>query len=159
MTFFNLHWLSVEWQDHSFFWTMQRPGCYLLERFIMVLSLQYYIATRAYRQLGLIRRTFSASIPVNIKKQLNYLSLVQSQLSYCSPVWRPHLIKDIKFGESIQCRVTKYIHLECKSHRSPNFATDVSLWALWYFIFSKKLHIHRFKFSSYGLYPIYFNIN
>ena len=57
---------------------------------------------------GLIRRTFSVSIPVNVKKQL-YLSLLQSQLSYCSPVWRPHWIKDIKFMETIQRRATKYI--------------------------------------------------
>ena len=66
------------------------------------------IAAKAYRKLGLIRRTFSISTPANIKKQL-YLSLVRSQLSYCSPVWRPHLIKDVKSIESIQRRATKYI--------------------------------------------------
>ena len=59
------------------------------------------ITANVYCKLGLIRHTFSISTPANIKKQL-YLSLVRSQLSYCSPVWRPHLIKDIKSIESIQ---------------------------------------------------------
>ena len=35
--------------------------------------------------------------------------LVRSTLSYCSPVWRPHLLTDIKNLERIQRRTTKYI--------------------------------------------------
>ena len=42
-------------------------------------------------------------------KKLLYISLVRSQLIYGSPIWRPCLIKDIKFIEQIQCRATKFI--------------------------------------------------
>ena len=38
-----------------------------------------------------------------------YLSLVRSQLLYCSPVWRLHLLKDIKALEGVQRRVTKFV--------------------------------------------------
>ena len=63
---------------------------------------------RAYRQLGLIRRTFSSSTSVRVKK-LIYLSLVRSQITYRSQVWRPHLIKDITSLERIQRRATRFI--------------------------------------------------
>ena len=49
------------------------------------------IVTRAYKALGLLRRTFTSALSIVDKKML-YLSLVRSQLMYCSPVWRPHLI-------------------------------------------------------------------
>ena len=42
-----------------------------------------YICAKAYQTHGLLKRTFSSSLPVNVKKQL-YISLVRSQLSYCS---------------------------------------------------------------------------
>ena len=72
-------------------------------------SLQYdAISAKAYRQLGLIRRTFSSSTSVRVKKLL-YLSLVRSQITYCSQVWRPHLIKDITSLERIQRRATRLI--------------------------------------------------
>ena len=38
-----------------------------------------------------------------------YTSLIGSQVLYCSPVWRPYLIKDIKKLEQLQCRATEYI--------------------------------------------------
>ena len=38
-----------------------------------------------------------------------YISLVRSQLLYCAPVWRPHLLKDISKIEQHQRRATKYI--------------------------------------------------
>ena len=37
---------------------------------------------------------FSQSISSSVKVKL-YISLVRSQIMYCSPVWRPHLMKDI----------------------------------------------------------------
>ena len=37
------------------------------------------------------------------------MTLVRSQLSFCSSVWRPHLIKEIKSLERIQRRATKFI--------------------------------------------------
>ena len=64
------------------------------------------ITTKAYKTLGLIRQTFK-TICINAKKQL-YISLVWSQLLYCSQLWRPQLIKDITMLEHIQHRATKY---------------------------------------------------
>ena len=66
------------------------------------------ITAKAYQTLGLIRRTFSSLVPIKVKKQL-YLSLVRSRLMYCSPVWRPFLLKDIIFLERVQRRATKFI--------------------------------------------------
>ena len=66
------------------------------------------ILAKAYRTLGLVRRTFSSTIPTSAKVKL-YTSLVRSQVLYCSPVWRPHLIKDIKKLEQLQRWATKYI--------------------------------------------------
>jgi len=42
------------------------------------------------------------------KKNL-YISLIRSQLIYCSQIWRPQLIKDITTLERIQQRATKFI--------------------------------------------------
>jgi len=66
------------------------------------------ISSRAYRTLSLIRRSFSAGHSPQTKRLL-YLSLVRSQLTYCSQIWRPHLLKDILALEQIQRRATKYI--------------------------------------------------
>ena len=48
------------------------------------------IVKRAYRVLGLLRRTFRASNNIH-EKLILYVSLVRSQLLYCSQIWRPHL--------------------------------------------------------------------
>ena len=66
------------------------------------------ITSKAYKTLGLIRRCFNRNIPYFAKKNL-YISLVLSQITYCSVIWRPHLIKDIKLLESVQRRATKFI--------------------------------------------------
>ena len=66
------------------------------------------ISAKAYQILGLIRRSFSLSVPTRVKKLL-FLSLVRSRLTYCSQVWRPRYIKDISLLEQVQCRGTKYI--------------------------------------------------
>ena len=66
------------------------------------------ICSKAYRTLHLIRRSISSSSSVATRKQL-YLSLVKSKLSYCSQLWRPRLIKDIRNFERIQHRATKFI--------------------------------------------------
>ena len=65
------------------------------------------ISLRAYKQLGLLWRTFR-STQVSAKKEL-YLSLVKSQLVYCSPIWRPNQIQHIIHLEKVQRRVTKFI--------------------------------------------------
>ena len=57
------------------------------------------ILGKAYRTLGLVRRTFCSTIQIpNIEL---YTSLIRSQVLYCFPVWRPHLIKDIKMLEQL----------------------------------------------------------
>ena len=38
-----------------------------------------------------------------------YITLVRSQLTYCSAIWRPHLLKDIALFEIVQKRATKWI--------------------------------------------------
>jgi len=58
--------------------------------------------------LGLVWRTFSSSMPPLTKVKL-YVSLIRSQLMYCSPVWHPYLVKDINNLEHLQRRATKYI--------------------------------------------------
>ena len=66
-----------------------------------------HIIVKAYNTLGLLRRTFKIN-NIQAKKQL-YISLVRSQLLYCSQIWRAQLIKDILKLERIQRRATKYI--------------------------------------------------
>ena len=46
------------------------------------------IIAKAYQTLRLLRRTFNIN-SIAAKKQL-YISLVRSQLLYCSQLWRPH---------------------------------------------------------------------
>lgn len=46
--------------------------------------------------------------PTPLKRAL-YIILVRSKLTYCCQVWRPHLVKDIKLLESVQCTATKWI--------------------------------------------------
>ena len=65
------------------------------------------ITAKAYKQLGLIRRSFTTNC-VSAKTQL-YISLVRSQLLYCSQIWRPCLIQDVLLLERVQRRATKYI--------------------------------------------------
>jgi len=71
---------------------------------------QHYenIIPKAYRMLGLLHHCFSQFQTVPAKRTL-YLSLVRSQVMYCSIIWRPNLIKDITLVERIQRRATKFI--------------------------------------------------
>lgn len=73
------------------------------------------IVKRAYRVLGLLRRTFSFRTCVR-EKLLLYVSLVRSQMIYCSPIWRPYLVKDIVILERVQRRATKYILNDYRSN-------------------------------------------
>ena len=47
------------------------------------------VSSKAYRMLGLLRTTFVTHSTI-VKKKL-YLSLIRSQLTYCSQIWRPFL--------------------------------------------------------------------
>ena len=67
-----------------------------------------HIIPRAYKILGLICRSFSPSLNLSVKMKL-YLTLVRSQLMYCTPIWRPYLHKDIQNTERIQRCTTKFI--------------------------------------------------
>ena len=67
-----------------------------------------HISRRAYKILGLLRRTFSSTSFTETKESL-YLTLVSSQLTYASPIWCPHKIKHITMLEKIQSRATKFI--------------------------------------------------
>ena len=66
------------------------------------------IVSKAYKMLGMLCRLFSGYIAVSAKRSL-YLSLVRSQLQYCSPLWHPRLLSDIKCLEAVQRRATKFI--------------------------------------------------
>ena len=63
------------------------------------------ISGKAYKMLGLIRRSFSVSCPILARRKL-YISLVRYQFLYCSQIWRPSLIKHINILERIQRRAT-----------------------------------------------------
>ena len=58
--------------------------------------------------LGLLQHSFSTNITAISKKHL-YISLVRSQLMFCSTLWKPDLLKDIRQLEQLQHRATKYI--------------------------------------------------
>ena len=92
---------------------MCAPASWEARHTIVCLDLEWkthhdIILSKAYKTLGLVRRTFSSSIPPLAKVKL-YVSLIRSQLMYCSPIWRPYLVKDINNLEHLQRRATKYI--------------------------------------------------
>ena len=70
---------------------------------------QHYknITSRAYKCLYLLKRTFNTHATAS--KKLLYISLVRSQLIYCSQLWWLYLLKDIITLERIQRRATKFI--------------------------------------------------
>ena len=67
------------------------------------------IISKTYKILGLIRRTFHTNCIITKKKL--FLSLVRSQIMYCSQLWRPSLIKDISSLERVHY-IRKYIYFE-----------------------------------------------
>ena len=66
------------------------------------------ITAKAYKYLGLLRRVFNSCHSIRARKLL-YLTLVRSQLTYCSQLWNPYLIKDTITLEKVQRRATKFI--------------------------------------------------
>ena len=67
----------------------------------------HYLFIR-HKILGFLRRVFSSVNCVRAKNVL-YLSLVRSKLLYCSPIWHPHLLSDVRALENVQRRATKFI--------------------------------------------------
>ena len=74
-----------------------------------------YLQSKAYKKRGFLRRTLSKTMTIHTKKVL-YTSLVRSQLTYCSPIWRPQFLKDIQSIENVQRRATKVILHDYKSY-------------------------------------------
>ena len=66
------------------------------------------IISKAYKMLGLLRRVFSKSVSISAKRSL-HVSLVRPHLLYCSPIWHPYLLTDIRTLELVQRRATKFI--------------------------------------------------
>ena len=91
-----------------------------------------HICSKAYKLLGLLRRTFSSSCSPHAKKTL-YLCLVRSQLTFCSQIWRPHLHKDIKSLERVQRRATKFILGDYEMNYK-NRLLSLNLFPLMYFL-------------------------
>ena len=59
------------------------------------------ICGKSYASLALIKKSLPSWSKVSIKRSL-YISLVRSKLTYCSQIWRPSLIKDIRRIENVQ---------------------------------------------------------
>ena len=67
--------------------------------------------------------TFISKLFDSVSCQLLYITLIRSQLTYCSRVWRPFLIKDISLLESVQRRATMWILNDYKSDYKSRLAT------------------------------------
>ena len=73
------------------------------------------ITSRSYKILGLLRRIFTKFSCVQSKRVL-YITLVKPHLLYCSPLWHPYLLSDIKLcrGELLSLSLV-IIHLTTRS--------------------------------------------
>ena len=111
------------------------------------------ITAKAYKILGLLRRCFKIDA-IDAKRKL-YISLVRSHLLYCSPIWRPHKIKDILLLEHVQRRATKYILNDYTSSYKSRL-TKLNLLPL---MCIYELHDLIFYIKSYKYPSSYFNIN
>ena len=111
------------------------------------------ITTKAYKVLGLLRRSFKTD-STDAKRKL-YISLVTSHLLYCSQIWRPHKIKDILLLERVQRRATKYILNDYTSSYKSRL-TKLNLLPLMYIF---ELNDLIFFIKSYKSPSDYFNIN
>ena len=89
------------------------------------------IISKAYKSLYFIRRATSNSHSPYTKLSL-YKSLTRPNILYCSQLWRPHKIKDIKLFERVQRRATKFIlhdfQSDYKSRLTNLHLLPLSLW-------------------------------
>ena len=82
------------------------------------------IVLKAYKIFYLLWCTFTT--PSLIARKRLYLMMVRSQLTYCPPLWRPHLIKHIIQFERIQRRATEFILNDYSSdYKSRLFRTHI----------------------------------
>jgi len=49
------------------------------------------------------------AILIALRQENDYISIVKSILMYCSPLWRPYLLKDINMLERVQRHATNFI--------------------------------------------------
>ena len=112
------------------------------------------ITTRAYKVLGLIHRTFSSCHSTTTMTRL-YVSLVHSQLFYCTQIWRPHLMKDILKIERVQRRATKHM-LNDYTNSYKTRLMQLNLLPLMYLF---ELHDILFTIKSLKTPTTQFNIN
>ena len=66
------------------------------------------LVTKCSKVSGFIKRSVGYHAPINVKLQL-YKSLVLSLLDFASPVWSPHLKRQIHSLESVQRSMSKFI--------------------------------------------------
>jgi len=66
------------------------------------------VVKKASKILGMMKRNFADRSEETVMAL--YQSLVRPHLEYCTQVWRPYLIKDIKLLEGVQRRATKLVH-------------------------------------------------
>ena len=64
------------------------------------------ITSKCSSTLGLLCRNLSGC-PIKLREQA-YIALIRSRLEYCSPVWDPHLKKNIKSVEAVQRRAARF---------------------------------------------------
>ena len=76
------------------------------------------------------RETF-LFLPESVKRTL-YISLVYSQFNFCSQLWSPAYIKDIRILETVQRRATKFIVSHSMSYRER--LIDLQLFSLMYYL-------------------------
>ena len=76
------------------------------------------VSNKANKMSGFVRRSCVHASDPKVRKTL-YLTLVRSQLGYCSQVWAPQTTHDIQTLERVQRRSTKFI-------LSLPFQTDIS---------------------------------
>ena len=88
------------------------------------------ILSKAYRPLGLIRRTVPYVSAVNLKKSL-YLTLVRCHFAYCLQIWQPYLTQDSRSIERLQHKATRYIlfsDMDYKSRLANLSLLPLTLW-------------------------------
>jgi len=73
------------------------------------------VVSKANKILGMIKQNFTERMKESILTL--YKSLVRLHLDYCSQIWNPHYVKNIKLIEGVQRRATKVEvsvkHLHC----------------------------------------------
>lgn len=75
------------------------------------------IVNKTRKVCNMVKRSVGFNAPTNVKLQL-YKSLCRSNLEYCSELWSPHVINDVKNIESVQRNMTRYILSSRKSNCS-----------------------------------------